>query len=178
MRVVVGSVKKKRGTHMSDIDLQAGKINHEGEWLAVEDLKSKIQAKMDAGDMKFSNLATALEELNAALENSHTIETKIVIPKADYEKLKALGGEDDDLGCVRKAVMAFLESDVQETPAPEQAAEPEEKKKQAIRCAKCKAMIEIPADEVPAEIKCPECGTTGRLKAQKSETRHQDHFLG
>lgn len=163
---------------MSAIDLQAGKINLAGEWLAVEDLTSKIQEKMDAGDMKFSNLATALEELNAALENSHTIETKIVIPKADYEKLKELGGEDDDLECVRQAVLAFLGSDVREAPAPEKAAEPEEKKKKAIRCAKCKAMIEIPAGEVPAEIKCPECGTTGRLKAQKGEARHQDHFLG
>ncbi len=153
---------------MNDIDLQSGKINLEGEWCSVKDLKSKIQEKMDAGDMKFSNLATALEELNAALENSHTIETKIVIPKADYEKLKELGGEDDDLDCVRKAVLAFLGSDVQEAPAPEKAAELEEKKKKAIRCAKCKAMIEIPAGEVPAEIKCPECGTTGRLKAQKS----------
>ena len=151
---------------MSDIDLQAGKINHEGEWLAVKDLKSHIQAKMDAGEMKFSNLATALEELNAALENSHTIETKIAIPKADYEKLKALGGEDDAT-CVYKAVMAFLESDAQETPASGQAADSEEKKKKAIRCAKCKAMIEIPAGEIPAEIECPGCGTVGRLKTSK-----------
>ena len=157
---------------MSDIDLQAGKINHEGEWIAVEDLKGKIQAKMDAGDMKFSNLATALEELNAALENSHTIETKLIIPKADYEKLIELGGEDD-ITCVHKAVMAFIGGGLSSGPASGL-----EGKKKSIRCAKCQAMIEIPAGEVPAEIKCTECGTTGRIKAQKSETRHQDHFLG
>jgi hypothetical protein len=161
MRVVVDSVKNKRGTHMSDIDLQAGKINHESEWLAVEDLKSKIQAKMDAGDMKFSNLATALEELNAALENSHTIETKIVIPKADYEKLIELGGEDD-LTCVHKAVMAFIGVGLSSGPASGL-----EGKKKSIRCAKCKARIEIPAGEVPAEIECPECGSVGRLKTSK-----------
>jgi predicted RNA-binding Zn-ribbon protein involved in translation (DUF1610 family) len=146
---------------MGDIDLQAGKINHEGEWLAVEDLKSKIQAKMDAGDMKFSNLATALEELNAALENSHTIETKIVIPKADYEKLKALGG-DDDATCVHKAVMALIEGGLSSGPASGL-----EEKKKSIKCARCKAKIAIPAGEVPAEIKCPECGTVGRLKTSK-----------
>ena len=146
---------------MSDIDLQAGKINFEGEWLAVEDLKSKIQTKIDAGDMKFSNLATALEKLNAALENSQTIETKIVIPTADYEKLKALGGEDDGT-CVHKAVMAFIEGG----PSSGTASGLEGKKK-SIKCSRCKAPIEIPAGEVPAKIECPECGSVGRLKASK-----------
>ena len=164
---------------MSDIDLQAGKINHEGKWLAVADLKGKIQAKMDAGDMQFSDLAKALETLNAALENSQTIETKIVIPNADYEKLKALGGEDDDLTCVHKAVMAFVKGDIKETTASGPAAASKEIKKKVMKCAKCKATIEIPVDDIPAEIKCLECGTTGRLKAQnKIEVRHQDHFLG
>jgi len=146
---------------MNDINLQEAKIKFEGQWLAVEDLTGRIQEKMDAGDMKFSTLAKALEKLNTALENSHTIETKIVIPNVDYEKLKELGGEDD-LKCVRKAIMAFIEGGVQGAPA----AEPEGKKKKAIKCAKCKASIEIPADEMPAEIKCPECGTIGRLKSQ------------
>ncbi len=146
---------------MSDIDLQAGKIDHEGEWLAVEDLKSKIQAKMDAGDMKFSNLATALEKLNAALENSKTIETKIVIPKSDYEKLIELGGKDDGT-CVYKAVMAFIEGGF----SPGSATGLEGKKK-SIKCIRCKAPIEIPAGEVPAEIECPECGSIGRLKTSK-----------
>ncbi len=143
---------------MSDIDLQAGKINLAGEWLAVEDLKSNIQAKMNAGDMKFSNLAAALEELNAALENSHKIETKIVISKADYEKLKKLGGEDDDLTCVHKAVMEFIKGGLSSVP---------EGKKKVIKCAKCKAPIEISMDEMPTEIECPECGTVGRLKTSK-----------
>ena len=146
---------------MSDIDLQAGKINHEGEWLAVKDLKSQIQAKMDAGDMKFSTLATALERLNAALENSHTIETKIVIPKADYEKLIELGGEDD-LTCVHKAVMAFIGVGLSSGPASGL-----EGKKKSIKCTKCKASIEISADEMPTEIECPECGSVGRLKTSK-----------
>jgi len=171
---------------MSHIDLQAGKINFEAQWLSVEDLSGRIQEKMNAGDMKFSDLASALEELNSALENSHKIETKIVIPTADYEKLKALGGEDD-LTCVHKAIMAFIQGDVQQEIAPQSApepaaepeAEPEEKKKKFIKCAKCKAAIEIPTGERPTEIECSECGTVGRLKSQnKSDVKHQDHFLG
>jgi len=148
---------------MSDIDLQAGTINYQDQWLSVEDLTGKIQEKMNAGDMKFSDLAAALEELNKALENSNTIETKIVIHTADYEKLKELGG-GDDLACVHKAIMAFIAGDTQEEP-PSQAEEPKVKKKKAIKCAKCKATIELPTDERPTEIECPECGTMGRLKS-------------
>lgn len=148
---------------MSDIDLQAGTINYQDQWLSVEDLTGKIQEKMNAGDMKFSDLAAALEELNKALENSHTIETKIVIPTADYEKLKGLGG-GDDLTCVHKAIIAFIAGDIPEE-APLQPADPKAKKKKAIKCAKCKATIELPTDKRPTEIECPECGTVGRLKS-------------
>jgi len=165
---------------MVDINLQEGKINFEGQWLSVADLTGRIREKMDAGDMKFSSLAIALEELNRAIEKSYTIETKLVIHKADYEKLKALGGEDDS-GCVHKAIMAFIKSEIQEEPDHESTAEPEpdEKKKKTIKCAKCKTTIEIPADEMPAEIECPQCGNVGRLKPHsKSEVRHHDHFLG
>jgi predicted RNA-binding Zn-ribbon protein involved in translation (DUF1610 family) len=150
---------------MNDIDLQEAKIKFEGEWFSVEGLTGMIQEKMDAGDMKLSAIAKALEELNNALENSHTIEAKIVIPTADYEKLLELGGEDD-LNCVRKAVMAFIGGKVGVQPASDPAAEPEGKKVKTVKCTKCKAAIDIPADEVPSEIKCPDCGTTGRLKSQ------------
>jgi predicted RNA-binding Zn-ribbon protein involved in translation (DUF1610 family) len=149
---------------MSEIDLQEGKINVDGEWLSVDDLTHSIQEKISAGDMKFSGLAAALETLKIELENSHTIETTIVIPNADYEKLKALGG-DDDLDCVRKAIMAFIGSDGPEKDAPEPAAKSDVKKKKAIKCAKCNTTIEITTDEIPSEIECPECGTIGRLKA-------------
>ena len=153
---------------MSEIDLQEGKINVDGEWLSVDDLTHSIQAKISAGDMKFSGLAAALETLKIELENSHTIETTIVIPNADYEKLKALGG-DDDLDCVRKAIMAFIGIDGSEKdasqPTPEPAAKSDVKKKKAIKCAKCNTTIEITTDEIPSEIECPECGTIGRLKA-------------
>ena len=97
---------------MSDIDLQEAKISFEGGWLSAQDLTKKIQEKMDAGDMKFSSLAAALEELYKVLENSQKIETKIVILKEQYKKLKAFGG-GDDRDCVLKAIKAFIEGGVQ-----------------------------------------------------------------
>jgi len=138
---------------MSEINLEEATINHEGEWLSAEALSGKIQEKMESGDMKFADLASALEELNKAMENSQTLEFKTVITKDEYEKLKAMGG-DDDKEAVKKAIMAFIGED---------SAQPGGKKK-VIKCSKCKAPIEIPAGEIPSEIKCPKCKAVGRIK--------------
>ena len=163
---------------MNEIDLQNAKINLEGEWLSSEDLMNKIQEKMQAGDMKFSNYAAALEELDMALENSHTIEAKIFLLKEDYEKLKTLGGEDDSAS-VRKAIMAFIESDAQKEASMEPATELEAQPTQTIKCEKCNASIEISPDLMQTDIECPECGTSILLKPKsKGEVRHKDHFIG
>jgi len=148
---------------MSEINLDEAKINYEGEWFSAEDLTQRIQEKMQEGDKKFADLAAALEELSKAMENSHTVETKVAISKLDYEKLKELGGEDD-LGAVRKAVMAFIQGKDQVESAPEPG-----KKKAVIKCSKCNEPIEIPTDERPTEITCPSCGSTGRLKPKEKK---------
>lgn len=138
---------------MGEINLEEAKISVEGQWLSAEDLTNIIQEKMQAGDMKFSNLAAALEELNNALENSTTLDIKLVLPKEEYEKLKAAGG-DDDQESVRKAIMAFIGGSTTGV------------KRLAIKCPKCKASIEILTDERPLDVECSKCGTGGRLTAQ------------
>ncbi len=143
---------------MSEIRLDDGTINYNGEWLTVDDLTKRIKEKMDAGDMKFADLATILEELKKVIEDSHKLEIKIAIYKEDYEKLKALGGEDDR-ECVRKAIMAYTRKDIEGTPAPIADVD-----KMAIKCPKCKITIEVPSEERPSIIECPECGTSGRFK--------------
>jgi hypothetical protein len=156
---------------MGEIQLDDAKINYEGEWLSVEDLTRMIQEKIQAGDMKFAKMAGALEELKKALENSVTIDTKLVISKEAYEKLRSMGGEDDR-ECVHKAIQAFI--GVVETPVAEKSNEgapadgvpaSEEKKATVVKCAKCKAPIAVPSGKRPLEIKCPKCGATGRLKS-------------
>ena len=149
---------------MSEINLDEARINHDGEWLSAEDLTRKIQEKMQEGVTKFADLAAALEALSRAMEDSHTIEVKVAISKRDYEKLKELGGTDDR-GAVRKAVMAFIQGESQEAPDSDE----DKKKTVAIKCSKCKSPIEIPADDRPTEIKCPSCGTTGRLKPKEKK---------
>ena len=145
---------------MSEINLDDAKIKYEGEWFSAEDLATKIQEKMQSGEMKFAGIAAALEELNRALENSYTLEIKLVITKDDYEKLKELGG-DEDREAVRKAIMAAIGGDSQ--PA---AKGPAKKKQLAIKCPECKAPIKITSDERPLIVECSKCGASGRLTAQ------------
>lgn len=143
---------------MSEIQLEDGTIYVDGEWLTAEELTQRIQEKMQSGDMKLTNLAAALEELNAALENSHTLELKLVIPNEKYEKLKAFGG-DDDRESVRKAILTFIGSAGQQ-PGTKQ------KKKLVIKCPQCMAPIEVTSDERPVVVECQQCGTSGRLTSQ------------
>jgi hypothetical protein len=141
---------------MSEINLDDGKIMFEGEWHSAEDLSGMIQEKMDSGEMKFAGIAAALEELNQALENSHTLEIKLVITKDEYQKLKELGG-DEDREAVRKAIMAAIGGDSQRAA---------KKKAMAIKCPQCKAPIKITSDERPLIVECAQCGASGRLTAQ------------
>ena len=142
---------------MGEINLDDAKIIVNGEWLSAEDLTNMIQEKMKTGDMKFSSLASALEELNKTMEDSQTIEIRLVIPKENYKKLKALGGDDDRV-CVRKAIKAFIGGGVKKT-----GAEGMEKKKMVIKCPKCKSPIEIVSDRRPLNVECSNCGMGGRL---------------
>jgi len=185
---------------MSEIRLEDATINFGGEWLSAEDIKAKIKEKMDGGDMKFADLAAAGEALNKAMENAHTLEVKVVITKADYEKLKAAGGDDDNAS-VRAAIKAFLgggKAKASQTPKPaskpKEKAKPEEKAQETINCTKCKSPIEIPSGDRPLELECQFCGTSIILEAEdqseapppeekapeeeKNEPRRQDHFIG
>ena len=95
---------------MHEINLGEAKINVDGVWFSADDLTTKIQEKIDTGDMKFAALAGALEQLQDALDNAVTLEVKILLAKDEYEKLKSIGGEDDQ-ACVTKAISAFIGGD-------------------------------------------------------------------
>ena len=142
---------------MSEIHLEDKTISIDGEWLTAEDLTQRIQEKMESGDMKLTTLAAALEELNTALENSHTLEVKLVLTNEDYEKFKSFGG-DDDRESVRKAILNFIGS------APPPAGR--QKTKLVIKCPQCMSPIEVTSDERPVVVECDQCGTSGRLTAQ------------
>ena len=190
---------------MDDINLEEGKISLNDEWLSVDDIHRRIMEKMQAGDMKIADLAAALEKLSVAVEQSHPLDIRIVLPKPDYDQLKAIG-EGDDKACLIKAIQFFIGTEG--LPAAEKSAgvEPDENPEGTIPCAKCGTMIEIPSDERPLEFDCPFCGTSHVLEAETDdrqetlphedtaadepaeekenesepniEPRHKDHFIG
>ena len=92
---------------MNGLNLEEGKIMHEGKWVTAEDLTERIQKHINENNLKFANLAASLETLNNALENSKQVDVKITLSKDVYEKLKAKGGEDDR-ECIKKAIKAFI----------------------------------------------------------------------
>ena len=120
--------------------------------------------------MKFAGIAAALEALNKALENSQTLEIKIVITKDEYQKLKALGG-DDDREAVRKAIMASIGANQKSAPKGAKAPDADKKIKTAIKCPSCQSPIKISTDERPIVIECSSCGVSGRLTAQNKWTK-------
>lgn len=142
---------------MHEINLGEAKVKVDGVWFSADDLTDKIQEKIDAGDMKFADLAGALEQLQNALENATTLDVKILLAKEEYEKLKSIGGENDQ-DCVTKAIMAFIGGDKKMSDPTDKS-----KKKLVIKCPKCKAPIEITSDERPLDVECTTCGTGGRL---------------
>lgn len=157
---------------MSDIRLDDGTINVDGEWLTVDDLTRRIQEKMETGDLKLTELAAALEELNQTIQNSHTLEVSLVITGDQYGQLKALGGEDDR-ECVRQAIMAFIdqtgqsEIQVKDTTDSEPQTKDDTPQGQSgyltIDCPhpQCMTPIEITSYERPIMVECPNCGLNG-----------------
>ena len=156
---------------MDTINLDDGKINFEGDWLSVEDLTKKIQTKMQSGDMKFADMAGALETLNKRLEDSHPLEVKIVLTKDDYSKLKDCG-EADDRECIRKAIMAFIVSENVTNSSNETAAgvaSDDKIKKARVKCANCDSPFEVRIEPGKDAIKCSVCGAMGHIKAPNQD---------
>jgi hypothetical protein len=138
---------------MGEINLDESKILIDEQWFSADEIKQQIQEKMDGGDMKIAGLAQALEELNKAMEGAHALDVRIVITKDQYEKLRSMV-DGDDRACLKAAVAAFIGHGSGAD------------KKRYIRCANCKARIELPRGERPTEIQCPECNAVGRLKSR------------
>lgn len=150
---------------MSEINLDEGKVKFEDGWYSTGDLTGMIQEKMQTGELKFAAIAAALEELEQALENSHTLEIKLVLSGDEYRRLKELG-EKDAAAAVRRAVMAAIAvKDPAGDPA-ENKAEQGKRPQTAIKCPQCKSPILIASKERPLIIECGECGAAGRLTTE------------
>ncbi len=164
---------------MSTICLEDEKINFDGKWLSASDITDLIRDKISNGNMKFAGLASALEKLNTALENSHTIEgVKLVLSKEDFGKLKAMGG-NNIRDCLKKAIRIFIGDDGgrRESFEPIRFPAPAQRTQAVGKCIKCNKETETSQDREKYPLICPECIAEDQLKLMIGP-RYQDHYLG
>ncbi|MBW1892468.1 MAG: hypothetical protein JRF40_10850 [Deltaproteobacteria bacterium] len=154
---------------MNSLNLEEGKIVHEGQWVTANNLAERIQKQINANNLKFAGLAASLETLNTALENSQQVEVKLVLPKDVYEKLKAKGG-DDERECIKKAVMAYAGHNGNHLKKNEGA---------ELHSLNGRGPVEANGLANDKEVQCPEqCATGQQKKSGEGKTRFKDHFLG
>jgi hypothetical protein len=175
---------------MAEIRLTEGSIRFQKEWLTADVIKARIKEKMDAGDMKFADLAAALEELNQAMEKARRIEVQIVLTKEDYDKLQKRGGDDDNES-VRKAILAFIagaekspptmEMEAPE-PSPGQTKEKGKKPEPSPGQTKEKGKKPEPAEpglpEMAATIPCSKCKNPVNVPSSERPLELECEFCG
>jgi len=171
---------------MKDINLEEAKIKVEGKWFTSEEIAGEIQRKIQAGDMKIADYASALEKLTITIENSHLIEVKLVITKSEYNKLRELG-KGDDKECIYKAIQAFIskKKQIEKKSLEEKYSnssgfflEKTDTEKTVVKCIKCKSPIEIPTGTASGDVRCPRCSEEGSIETQEDQIKYKDHFLG
>ena len=171
---------------MKDINLEEAKIKVGGKWLTSEEIVGEIQRKIQAGDMKIADYASALEKLTVTIENSHLLEVKLVITKSEYNKLQELG-KGDDRECIHMAIQDFIGKKIQtgkknlEEKYSKSSGffiEKTDTEKTVVRCIKCKSPIEIPTGTASDDVRCPRCNEEDGIELQECQIKYKDHFLG
>jgi len=171
---------------MKDINLEESKIKIDEKWFSAEEIAGEIQKKIQAGEMKIAAYASALEKLTIAVENSHVIDLKFILPKDEYLLLKKIG-KGDDTECIRRAIRCFIgkkkrpekKSLEEKYSATTNTASPHNEPDKIIgKCIKCKSSIEIPLDTNPENIRCSACMDIEKDDPGDSQVKFTDHFLG
>jgi DNA-directed RNA polymerase subunit RPC12/RpoP len=103
---------------MSIINLADAKVSYEGQTLPAINLISKLQVQLQEAASRMAAMAATLGQLQTALLNSHSVEVKLTFSKEDFDRFRALGGEDDS-DRIRKALMNVIHSEeVEISPVP------------------------------------------------------------
>ena len=67
-----------------NIDIDEEKIQIDGEWYSVDDLKAKIQKKVEGGDFDVADLSMSLKQLEPVVSSLKEVSVKVTltIPKS------------------------------------------------------------------------------------------------
>lgn len=91
-----------------DVDIDAQKVNFEGEWLTKDELAEKIRKMIDSQDFRIGTAGNALEFLQKTMANIQELSVKIGPADADsLEKYAKRAGLETGI-FIRQAILAYL----------------------------------------------------------------------
>ena len=91
-----------------DVDIDAQKVNFEGEWLDKDELAEKIRKMIDGQDFRIGAAGNALEFLQKTMTNIQELSVKIGPADADsLEKHAKRAGLETGV-FIRQAILAYL----------------------------------------------------------------------
>lgn len=80
---------------MDMLNLENTVVMYEGQQYSAKNLMLKLQEQIRDASNRLNSIACLLDELYKAMENTKTVDVKLSLSKAEYERFKSLGGEDD-----------------------------------------------------------------------------------
>ena len=91
-----------------DVDIDAQKVNFEGEWLTKDELAEKIRKMIDSQDFRIGTAGNALEFLQKTLANIQEFSVKVGPSDADSLQRHAKKAGLDIGLFIRQAILAYL----------------------------------------------------------------------
>jgi hypothetical protein len=91
-----------------DVDIDAQKVNFEGEWMTKDELAEKIRRLIDGQDFRIGAAGNALEFLQNTLANVQEFSVRIGPSDADFLHKHAKKAGLDTGVFIRQAILAYL----------------------------------------------------------------------
>ncbi len=91
-----------------DVDIDAQKVNYEGEWLTKDELAEKIRRMINGQDFRIGAAGNALEFLQETLANVREFSVKIGPSAADSLQRYAQKAGLETGAFIRQAILAYL----------------------------------------------------------------------
>lgn len=152
------------------INLDDAKVSYEDQTFPAIHLIGKLKTELREAASRITAIAETLENLHAALLNSHTLEVKLTLSKEEYNKFKSLGGRDDHER-IREAVMGMIHPEKTASPSdsPRSGALPNFPGSSSPQPVEPRSETPQPSESIPSPDPGPQTAGRGLLKQPIAE---------
>jgi hypothetical protein len=165
---------------MENINIEESKILVQDKWYALNELKNTIKDKVSNDNFDVIQLASAIQELQEALDNISQLKLTLHVELMESFKELATNSGSTFENVLRDALITRIDfgltKNMSKIPGkPKGIPEKKNEKKSTIKikkhgykpkkvaCRKCKSVIVVDSPKRPITVTCPECGTKGKL---------------